>query len=166
MNYRLKFSDVSKKGIENFNDMTSCRNADAILMLDDEFDIVNIFTRALEQPGFYVIGFTEPMLALDHFQKNSDRYWLIISDIRMPLIDGYQFIKKVKEVKPDVKVFFMSAYLTDDIQYRTEQLKADEYVEKPIAINHFISLVKRHFATIETSKMACTSNKSRFVPLA
>jgi DNA-binding NtrC family response regulator len=154
MNYRLKFSHVSKKGIENFNDMTSCRNADAILMLDDEFDIVNIFTRALERQGFYVIGFTEPMLALDHFQKNSDRYWLIISDIRMPLIDGYQFIKKVKEIKPDVKVFFMSAFLTDDIRYRTGQslLNVDEYIEKPISINDFIRLVKKYFPRTETSK--------------
>jgi DNA-binding NtrC family response regulator len=154
MNYRLKFSHVSKKGIENFNDMTSCRNADAILMLDDEFDIVNIFTRALERQGFYVIGFTEPMLALDHFQKNSDRYWLIISDIRMPLIDGYQFIKKVKEIKPDVKVFFMSAFLTDDIRYRTGQslLNVDEYIEKPISINDFIRLVKKYFPGTETSK--------------
>jgi DNA-binding NtrC family response regulator len=154
MNYRLKFSHVSKKGIENFNDMTSCRNADAILMLDDEFDIVNIFTRALERQGFYVIGFTEPLLALDHFQKNSDRYWLIISDIRMPLIDGYQFIKKVKEIKPDVKVFFMSAFLTDDIRYRTGQslLNVDEYIEKPISINDFIRLVKKYFPRTETSK--------------
>jgi len=47
----------------------------------------------------------------------------------MPLIDGYQFIKRVKEVKPDVKVFFMSAFLTDNIQYRTglSLIKVDEY---------------------------------------
>jgi DNA-binding NtrC family response regulator len=154
MNYRLKFSHDSKRGIENFNGMTSCRNADAILILDDEFDIVNIFTRALEQQGFYVIGFTEPMLALDHLKKNSDRYWLIISDIRMPLIDGYQFIKKVKEIKPDVKVFFMSAYLSDDVRYaaRLSIVKVDEYIEKPISIRHFISLVKNYFPMTEASK--------------
>ena len=68
-------------------------------MLDDEFDIMSIFALALEQQGFHVIGFTEPLLALDHFQKNSDLYWLIVSDIRMPLMDGYEFIKRVKETK-------------------------------------------------------------------
>jgi DNA-binding response OmpR family regulator len=76
--------------------MTSPQNADAILMLDDEFDIMSIFTLALERQGFHVIGFTEPLLALDHFQKDSDRYWLIVSDIMMPSIDGIQFIKRVK----------------------------------------------------------------------
>jgi DNA-binding response OmpR family regulator len=77
--------------------MTSQTNA--ILMLDDEFDIMSIFALPLEQQGFHVIGFTEPLLALDHFQKNSDLYWLIVSDIRMPLMDGYEFIKRVKETK-------------------------------------------------------------------
>jgi DNA-binding response OmpR family regulator len=123
------------------------------LILDDEFDIMSIFTLALERQGFHVIGFTEPLLALDHFQKNSDRYWLIVSDIRMPLIDGYEFIKRVKKLKPDVKVFFISAFLTDDIQYRTglSLLKVDEYIEKPISIKHFISLVTKYFLT-QTSK--------------
>jgi DNA-binding NtrC family response regulator len=77
-------------------------------MLDDEVDIMDIFTRALQQRGFHVIGFTEPLLALDHFQKNSEQYWLVVSDIRMPVMDGYQFIEKVKEIKLDVKVFFIS----------------------------------------------------------
>ena len=45
--------------------MTS-HNAGAILLLDDEFDIMSIFTLALERQGFHVIGFTEPLLALDH----------------------------------------------------------------------------------------------------
>ena len=133
--------------------MTSPQDADTILMLDDEFDIMSIFTLALERQGFHVIGFTEPLLALDHFQKSSDRSWLIVSDIMMPSIDGIQFIKRVKEVKPDVKVFFMSAFLTDDIQYRTglSLLKVDEYIEKPITLNDFTKLVKKYFLT-QTSK--------------
>jgi hypothetical protein len=49
--------------------MTSSR------MLDDEFDIMNIFTRALQQQGFRVIDFTEPILMLDHFHL----YSLVVS---------------------------------------------------------------------------------------
>jgi len=133
--------------------MTS-HNPHAILMLDDEFDIMSIFTLALERQGFHVIGFTEPLLALDHFQKNSYLYWLVVADIRMPLMDGYQFIRRVKEIKPHVKVFFMSAFLIDDIQFRTglSSVKVDEYIEKPISINQFISLVRKYFTATETSK--------------
>jgi DNA-binding NtrC family response regulator len=100
--------------------MMSAQNAGAILMLDDDVDIMSIFTTALERQGFHVVGFTEPLLALDHFQKYSERYRLVISDIRMPLMDGYEFIKRVREIKHDVKVIFMSAYLSDDVQFRTQ----------------------------------------------
>jgi response regulator RpfG family c-di-GMP phosphodiesterase len=72
----------------------------------------------------------------------------------MPLMDGYQFIRRVKEIKPHVKVFFMSAFLIDDIQFRTglSLVKVDEYIEKPISINQFISLVRKYFTATETSK--------------
>jgi len=123
--------------------MGNSQNTDAILMLDDELDIVNIFTRVLQQQGFRVIGFSEPMLALDHFQKNFDLYSLVISDIRMPVMDGYEFIKRVKEIKRESYVSIPG----DDIQYRAgiPSVKVDEYIEKPISINHFISLVKKYF---------------------
>lgn len=75
-------------------------------MLDDDVDIMNIFTRALQRQGFCVIGFTEPTLALDHFTKNSEQYWLAVSDIRMPVMDGYEFAERVREIKPDVKRIF------------------------------------------------------------
>jgi len=65
----------------------------------------------------------------------------------MPVINGYQFIKKVREINHDVKVFFMSAYLDDDVEFRTglSLVKVDEFIEKPIPLNHFIRLVKKYF---------------------
>jgi len=126
--------------------MTSPQYADTILILDDEFDIMSIFTLALEQQGYHVIGFTEPLLALDHFQKNSDRYGLVISDLRMPVMNGYQFVKKVKEIKPQVKVFFISAFEINEIEFRTELpfVKVDEFIKKPILLEDFISTVSKH----------------------
>lgn len=134
--------------------MRTSQNAGAILMLDDEFDIVNIFSLALKREGFHVVAFTEPLLALEHFEKNSEKYCLVISDIRMPIMDGYAFTKRVKEIKPNVKVFFMSAHLNDDIQFRTglSLVKLEEYIEKPISIIDFIRLVKKYFPTAEISK--------------
>ena len=57
----------------------SDNNANAILLLDDEFDIMTTFTLGLEQQGFHVVGFTEPLLALDDFKINSEQYRLVIS---------------------------------------------------------------------------------------
>jgi DNA-binding NtrC family response regulator len=63
-------------------------NTNTILLVDDEFDIMTTFTQALEQQGFPVVGFTEPLLALDDFHNNSDRY---VGDIR-PKDAGYEWI--------------------------------------------------------------------------
>ena len=80
------------------------------MIIDDEFDIVNIFKQGLERRGFHVFGFTEPTLALEHFQLNQEKYGLVISDLRMPGMNGYEFVKKVKEIRPEIKVFLMTAF--------------------------------------------------------
>jgi DNA-binding response OmpR family regulator len=63
-------------------------NANAILLLDDEFDITFSFKQGLEDKGFHVFGFTDPLLALDDFQMNSEQDGLVISDISMPVINS------------------------------------------------------------------------------
>jgi DNA-binding NtrC family response regulator len=77
------------------------KETDWILIVDDEFDIISVFKQGLEHKGFRVFGFTEPGLALE--QTNHEN-GLVISDYRMPGINGYEFVKKVKEIKPRVKV--------------------------------------------------------------
>lgn len=55
-----------------------------------------------------MFGFTDPLLALDDFQMNSEQYGLMISDIRMPVINGYEFIKPLVKVftsNPAVNIF-------------------------------------------------------------
>jgi YesN/AraC family two-component response regulator len=121
-------------------------NANAILLLDDEFDVMTTFTLGLEVQGFHVVGFTEPLLALDHFKINSEQYGLVISDLRMPVMNRYQFIKKVKEIKPQIKVFFISAFDFDDIEFRRELpfVKVDEFILKPILLEDLTSTISKH----------------------
>ena len=90
----------------------------SILVLDDELDVVTTIKSFLQKNGIQVNGFTDPHLALEHFQINARIYGLIISDIRMPQMNGFEFIKKVKGIKPEVKVFFMTAFEINDIEFR------------------------------------------------
>jgi len=85
-------------------------------------------------------------LRLDDFHNNYDRYGLVISDLRMPVMNGYQFIKKVKEIKPQVKVLFILAFEINEIEFRTELpfIKVDEFIKKPISLDDFISTVSKH----------------------
>jgi DNA-binding NtrC family response regulator len=119
-----------------------------ILIVDDEFDVVTIVRRWLEKQGFHVFGFTDPSLALEHFRINCKQYSLIISDLRMPEINGYEFIKRVKEIKPDVKVFFMTAFEINDIEFRRllPSVKIDEFIQKPISMDYLTTVIKKYIS--------------------
>ena len=121
---------------------------DWILIIDDEFDIVTILRQGLEKQGFRVFGFTEPGLALEHFRINSKQYRLVISDLRMPQINGYEFIKRVKEIKPEVKVFFMTAFEINDMEFRRllPSVRIDQFIQKPITMNYLTSVVKKYIS--------------------
>jgi DNA-binding NtrC family response regulator len=125
--------------------MESQSQVKAILVLDDEFDIISVIKQGIDKQGFRVSAFTDPYLALEHFQINSELYGLVITDLRMPGMNGYEFIKKVKEIKPQVKVFFMTAFSINDIEFRRilPFVKIDEFIEKPVSLNKLASLINK-----------------------
>ncbi|MFZ0511768.1 MAG: response regulator, partial [Candidatus Nitrosopolaris sp.] len=69
---------------------TDEKNRKLILLLDDEYDIVNILKAGLEKYGLNIFGFTDPMLALEHFRLNTREYSLVVSDLRMPGMSGLE----------------------------------------------------------------------------
>jgi DNA-binding NtrC family response regulator len=117
----------------------------SILLVDDEFDITTVLRQGLEKQGFRVFGFTDPLLALEHFQINSDQYGLVISDLRMPAMNGYEFIKNIKKIKPEVQIFLMTAFEIDDKEFRRllQSVKIDEFIQKPISIKNLVELIYR-----------------------
>ena len=118
----------------------------SILILDDEFDVVSVLKQGIDKRGFRVFAFTDPYLALEHFQINSESYGLVITDLRMPGMDGYEFIKKIKEIKSQVKVFFMTAFSINDIEFERVLpfVKIDEFMEKPVSLKKLVSLINKY----------------------
>jgi DNA-binding NtrC family response regulator len=100
----------------------------------------------LEKQGFRVFGFTDPLLALEHFKINSKRYGLVISDLRIPGMNGYEFVKKVKEIKPEVKVFLMTAFEIDDVEFQRflQSVNIDEFIQKPISFKELATIVDKY----------------------
>jgi DNA-binding NtrC family response regulator len=121
-------------------------STDWILIVDDEFDIINIFKQVLMNKGFHVFGFTEPLLALEHFQINSKKYSLVISDLRMPGMNGYEFVKKVIEIKPKIKIFLMTAFEINDVEFERllPKFKIEGLLQKPISLAELASTVSKY----------------------
>ena len=119
-----------------------------VAIVDDEQDITTVLKRGLEQNGFAVDAFNDPQAALDSFKP--DYYDLMIIDIRMPKINGFDLYREIRKKDANVKVCFLTAFEIYYEEFRkmfpTIDVKA--FVRKPVSI---AALVKQINTTIESS---------------
>lgn len=105
-----------------------------IMIVDDEPDILSLFSDYLQLKGLKVRTFEDPIQALSEIQVNHSSYDMIISDIRMPQMSGFEFIKRVNKIDNKMKVIFMTAFdLEND---NLKQVKKAEFLRKPIKLEN------------------------------
>ena len=108
-----------------------------ILLIDDEPDITFTVKDILEDNGFQVDSFNDPILALNYYKVNF--YDLVILDIKMPRIDGFQLYTKLREKDPKVKICFLTAIAIFTEESKTSILKLDKNIDKDFFIQKPIS---------------------------
>ena len=124
--------------------MATTNDGNSILAIDDEYDIVNIIKLFLQNHGFKVSIFTDPYTALEHFVSNSQDYHIVISDIRMPSMNGYEFVKQVKGIKPQVKIILMTSFEIKDKEFSNvlPYVKIDAFIHKPFSLKTLRNIVQ------------------------
>lgn len=129
------------------------QNKKSILVVDDERDIAIIIKIALQRSGWAVKEFTDPILALQHFKQHSTEYDSILSDIRMPGMNGFDLVRKVKAIKPDVKIFLMTSLeiSRSELKRVLPSVKIDGLIEKPAPMRMLVSLIEKGTATKKRS---------------
>jgi DNA-binding NtrC family response regulator len=129
------------------NSKISKKSIGSILVLDDDFDITMLIKIALQRHGYNVFGFTDPFLALEHFKINHSTYSLVISDLRMPSMSGFQFIQNIKLIRPRINVLLMSAFdVLGDSEFSTQssRYEIDGFLQKPISIKKLNSIINSY----------------------
>jgi two-component SAPR family response regulator len=106
------------------------------LVVDDEYDLVNLIKQSLQMNRRKVSGFADPIMALEHFKVNHKNCGLIISDIRMPRMNGYELVKKAKEIDKQIKVILMSAFEINEREFHNvlPDIKVDAFLQKPFQV--------------------------------
>ena len=101
--------------------------------------------RWVEAAGFEVYGFVDPIQALKYFQNYSDHINLVLSDIRMQKMNGIEFVKKVKSIRPETKVILMTAIETDlsELSKTLPSVKIDGFMLKPGSLESLVDTIKR-----------------------
>ncbi len=113
-------------------------------IVDDDSDIVNLFYDALRTiKKIRLFKFTDPIMALEHFKINRRDYVLLVSDLRMPGIDGIELLKRIKELNPLVRTVLMTAFEFDDelFQQYAEKQIINGFLQKPILLKDLIKEV-------------------------
>ena len=106
-----------------------------LLIVDDEPNITDSFSLALEDTGvFEVETYNDPAVALSNFKSNS--YELVLLDIKMPKMGGFELCDRIKELDVKVKVCFISAFdpYSDELRDQFLSLKIECFIPKPILI--------------------------------
>ena len=110
-----------------------------VMIVDDEQDITTIFKIGLENNQFIVTTFNDPLEALSRFKPGL--YDLMILDIRMPGMNGFQLYNKIRGIDDNVKVCFLTAFEEARGEFKSsfpflEEVKC--YLKKPITVQDLI----------------------------
>lgn len=122
-------------------------NKKIVSVVDDDLNTTELFHIALSEniDGISVVSFNDPVIALEHFTANKDAYVLVISDLRMPSLNGLELLKKVKTSNPKVRTILMSAYNFDEdlifLKYMEEGI-IDSSIDKPVTMNRLYQRVR------------------------
>ena len=100
-----------------------------ILVLDDEPGITLLCTRILKRAGFDVVSFTEVAPAYEHLREN--QIDLLLVDIRMPQVDGFEVISHAKQAQPDIAVLVMTGFGTVETAIQALRQGVDGLLLKP-----------------------------------
>jgi DNA-binding response OmpR family regulator len=109
----------------------------SILVVDDEPEIANLYSEFLQRSGFKSTCFIDPLLALEHYNQNPNRYSLVITDLCMPSLDGIRLAKRIREFDTKIKILLITAFYFNDIidteEYR--EAKVNGLIQKPTKLS-------------------------------
>ena len=129
-------------------------NNNRILLVDDELDITTVFTLGLEDNGFEVDAFNDPIQALSDFKTGL--YDLALIDYKMPNMNGFELYIEIRKIDERVKVCFITAFeayheelkkkfqgsLNLSREDKQEEVDLQCFIQKPIDIDELVKRIK------------------------
>jgi len=115
-----------------------------IMVVDDEEDVLSIFSNLLTKNGYSVHAFSCSEIAFEHFRYSPEAFSLVLADVRMPGMNGFQLARKVKELNPTVKVILATSFEINMEEFRKvlPNTQVDGFLEKPVPLKKLSQVVK------------------------
>jgi DNA-binding response OmpR family regulator len=140
---RLQEVIIMKQKIQDKQGLHSqTRRTKRILLVDDEPDICIVYQIVLQDAGYECKSYTDSVKALQEFRVNY--YDLILLDIKMPVLNGFELCKKIREVDRTVHIIFITASEAYYEKFRGQhfpELGKINYIQKPIGNEELVQIV-------------------------
>lgn len=125
---------------------TRRNSAFRIMLVDDEKDILSTVKRGLESNNtFKVDTFPSGESALQAFENHPENYYdLVITDIRMPKMNGFELYRSIKEKNPSMKIAFITAFEINKEEFNKvmPSVNVIDFISKPVSISNLITKLK------------------------
>lgn len=117
-----------------------------VMVVDDEKDILRIIKRDLEVTNEFMVEiFSSGIEALNAFKNHEVGYYdAIITDIRMPKMNGFELYRQIKEINPQTKIAFITAFEInkDEFNKVLPSIEVKDFIIKPIDMDDLIFKIK------------------------
>jgi two-component system OmpR family response regulator len=141
-------------------------NNKKVLLIEDDFDLQKLIYKYLESYDYECIAYSQPLEALKEFEENHIMYSIVILDLGLPQIDGFDLFKKLRKIK-NIPIIISTA--RDDIGNKIYgfELGAEDYLSKPYEPRELIlrmdAILKRHKndEKIQINDLLIDLNKNR-----
>jgi DNA-binding NtrC family response regulator len=123
-----------------------------VLIVDDDIDTLTVTRRSLEHVGFN--AFVDPLAALHHVENDCKSCQVLVSDIRMPALTGFQLVRKVKDLRPEMKVIMMTMFEVNKREFEAvfPSTPIDAVIRKPFVPSQLMEKIRGFLAPMTQQK--------------
>lgn len=114
-----------------------------VLYVDDEDALVMLTTRVLTRLGYTVTGFNDPRRALEEFRSRPADFDVVITDLSMPHMPGFELAREMFAVRPDVPIVMTSGYVEPEVEQAARQLGVYALILKPDTVDELGHVLDR-----------------------
>src|ERR1700712_4604449 len=113
-----------------------------ILLVEDELDLGKVVKQYLEISDFEVDWELNGKAALEQFKRHKNEYQILLIDVSMPEMDGFEFAERVVNIEPNIPFLFLTARNEKADRLHGLKIGADDYISKPFDIDEVVLRIK------------------------
>jgi DNA-binding NtrC family response regulator len=142
VNVKYLHATITSYKLQEHARKTDNRRA-SVMVVDDDRDVLTIAGTSLQHAGFKFHGFADPLEALQHVENGCKDCQVLVSDVRMPALTGFQLIRKIKDLRPEMKVVIMTMFEVNKREFESvfPSTPIDDVIRKPFVPSQLVEKI-------------------------